>query len=205
MNNKQLVKVIKTLVEAEVAKQHHKFLTEQFPAILNEAVKNKTKTYKKPTVKKVVSEEVDPFSIAEEVLNNERNVVSKKVFTKNSILNEVLNNTKPFSKAQRSGGQVGSGGASVLDSLPQQQLHENTHIPSYASAEPDIEQTINIDSSLGAGGTDAIKSQMAQKMGYGDIGGSNPKLGGLGVQTGLPGLDRILNRDNSALVKKFKK
>ena len=78
MNNKQLVKVIKTLVEAEVAKQHHKFLTEQFPAILNEAVKNKTKTYKKPTVKKVVSEEVDPFSIAEEVLNNERNVVSKK-------------------------------------------------------------------------------------------------------------------------------
>ena len=44
MNNKQLVKVIKTLVEAEVAKQHHKFLTEQFPAILNEAVKNKTKT-----------------------------------------------------------------------------------------------------------------------------------------------------------------
>ena len=127
------------------------------------------------------------------------------MFTKNSILNEVLNNTKPFSKAQRSGGQVGSGGASVLDSLPQQQLHENTHIPSYASAEPDIEQTINIDSSLGAGGTDAIKSQMAQKMGYGDIGGSNPKVGGLGVQTGLPGLDRILNRDNSALVKKFKK
>jgi hypothetical protein len=27
----------------------------------------------------------------------------------------------------------------------------------------------------------------------------------LGVTTGLPGLDRILNRDNSALVKKFKK
>jgi len=27
----------------------------------------------------------------------------------------------------------------------------------------------------------------------------------LGVQTGLAGLDRILNRDNSALVKKFKR
>jgi len=205
MDNKQLVKVIKTLVEAEVAKQHHKFLTEQFPAILNEAVKNKTKTSKTTTVKKVVSEEIDPFSMANEVLSNERKSVSKKVFTKNAILNEVLNNTKPFSKEQRSGGQVGSGTTSVLDSLPQKQLQENTHIPSYAAAEPDIEQTINMDSSLGAGGTAAMKSQMAHKMGYGNVEGSSSRKGGLGVQTGLPGLDRILNRDNSALVKKFKK
>ena len=35
------------------------------------------------------------------------------------------------------------------------------------------------------------------------VGGA--KKGGLGVQTGLAGLDRILNRDNSALVKKFKR
>ena len=76
----------------------------------------------------MVNEEVDPFSIADEVLSNERKSVPKKVFTKNAILNEVLNNTKPFSKEQRSGGQVGSGGASVLDSLPQQQLQENTLI-----------------------------------------------------------------------------
>ncbi len=51
-----------------------------------------------------------------------------------------------------------------------------------------------------------MKASMAAQMGYGDIpsaGGS--KKSGLGVQTGLPGLDRILNRDNSALVKKFKK
>jgi hypothetical protein len=43
-------------------------------------------------------------------------------------------------------------------------------------------------------------------MGYGDMPGvGGKKQGGLGVTTGLPGLDRILNRDNSALVKKFKK
>ena len=34
-------------------------------------------------------------------------------------------------------------------------------------------------------------------------GASKPQ--GLGVQTGLAGLDRILNRDNSALVKAFDK
>jgi hypothetical protein len=31
------------------------------------------------------------------------------------------------------------------------------------------------------------------------------KKQGLGVTTGLAGLDRILNRDNSELVKRFKK
>ena len=46
---------------------------------------------------------------------------------------------------------------------------------------------------------------IAQKMGYGDMGGSTSNRGGLGVTTGLPGLDRILNRDNSELVKKFKR
>jgi hypothetical protein len=41
-------------------------------------------------------------------------------------------------------------------------------------------------------------------MGYGNT-SSGPKKQGLGVTTGLPGLDRILNRDNSELVKRFKK
>jgi len=49
-----------------------------------------------------------------------------------------------------------------------------------------------------------MRAQMAQKMGYGDI-KQQPSKTGLGVQTGLPGLDRILNRDNSELVKKFKR
>ena len=41
-------------------------------------------------------------------------------------------------------------------------------------------------------------------MGYGNIGGTSQKQG-LGVQTGLPGLDRVLNRDNSTLVKSLDK
>ena len=205
MNNKQLIKVVKALVEAEVAKKHESFLKNQFPKILDEAVKGKMKTLKKTTTKSVVSEEVDPFEMANQVLQNERQEQPKRQFTKNQALNEVLNQTKPFSSAQRSGGQVGGSGASVLDSLPQTPINENTHIPSYMDAEPDIDQTINMGSSLGAGGTDAMRAQMAQKMGYGNMGGVGVKKAGLGVQTGLPGLDRVLNRDNSELVKKFKR
>ncbi len=47
MDNKQLIKVIKAIVEVEVAKKQEKFLKEQFPAILDEAVKCKMKTLKK--------------------------------------------------------------------------------------------------------------------------------------------------------------
>jgi hypothetical protein len=87
---------------------------------------------------------------------------------------------------------------------PIQESYVNSHIPNYMDAEPDIEGTLNMGSSLGAGGMEAMRAQMAAKMGYGDMGGS-AKSGGLGVTTGLAGLDRILNRDNSELVKKFKR
>lgn len=45
---------------------------------------------------------------------------------------------------------------------------------------------------------------IAQQMGYGDMQPSGQKQG-LGVQTGLAGLDRVLNRDNSALIKAWDK
>jgi hypothetical protein len=205
MDNKQLIKVVKALVEAEVAKKHELFLKNQFPKILDEAVQNKMKTLKNTTTKQVVREEVDPFELANQVLQNERQEQPTRHFTKNQALNEVLNQTQPFSAAQRSGGQVGGSGTSILDSLPQSPINENTHIPSYMDAEPDIEQTINMGSSLGTGGTDALRAQMAHKMGYGDMNPSGTNRGGLGVTTGLAGLDRILNRDNSELVKKFKR
>ena len=39
MDSKKLVKVIKTIVEAEVAKKHEQFLTKTFPKILEEELK----------------------------------------------------------------------------------------------------------------------------------------------------------------------
>ena len=61
MNSKQLVKVIKTLVEAEVAKKHEQFLTKTFPKILKEL--NSTKTQSTEVVE--ATTEVDPFEQVE--------------------------------------------------------------------------------------------------------------------------------------------
>ena len=187
MDSKQLVKVIKAIVEAEVAKKHEKFLKEQFPAILDEAVKGKMKSSNKT---EVVSEEVDPFAMANQVLQNERQEQPKRQFTKNSAINEVLNNTKPFTKEQRAGSTQTK---SVLDSF-QQPVNES------------MDKTVSFSQQGAGAGLEGMKASMAAQMGYGDMPGvSGTKQGGLGVQTGLPGLDRILNRDNSALVKKFKR
>lgn len=189
MKQKQLIKVVKALVEVEVAKKHENFLKNQFPAILAEAISGTIKTSNKPT-KNVVSEDVDPFKMAEQVLQNERTEQPKRVLSKNEALNEALRNTKPFTKEQKSGGVSPK---SVLDNF-QQPINES------------MDKTIQFTQQGAGAGLDGMKASMAAQMGYGDMpsaGGS--KKSGLGVQTGLPGLDRILNRDNSALVKKFKK
>ena len=194
MNNKQLIKVIKTLVEVETAKQQERFLSKTFPKILEEEVNKRLAEVKGGVVSvpspQVVQEDViDPFEQAELALEEQRQTPTKKL-SNNPILNEVLNNTKPFSKEQRS--STPGGGKSVLDNLPQQQ-------PIQESMDKTVEFT-----SLGAGaGVGGLKTQMAHKKGYGDV-ATKPNKTGLGVRTGLPGLDKILNRDNSTLVKKFK-
>ena len=66
-----------------------------------------------------------------------------------------------------------------------------------------MDKTVEFTSQGAGAGVSGLKTQMAHKMGYGDVVTKSNKTG-LGVQTGLPGLDRILNRDNSSLVKKFK-
>jgi hypothetical protein len=45
---------------------------------------------------------------------------------------------------------------------------------------------------------------IAEKMGYGDL-AKGPSPTGLGVNTGVPEIDKALNRDYSELVKRFKK
>ena len=191
METKQLVKIIKTIVEAEVAKNHEKFLTKTFPKILEEEVNKRLKEVKGgivPSSTQLVEDDVvDPFEQAEIALQEER-TQPKRQFTKNEKLNEVLNNTKPFSAEQRKGTPTTK---SVLDNF-QQPVNES------------MDKTVTFNSQGSQGGTDMMRAQMAQKMGYGDI-KQQPSKTGLGVQTGLPGLDRILNRDNSELVKKFKR
>ena len=59
MNSKKLIKVIKTIVEAEVAKKQETFLRKTFPKILEEEVNKRL-----GQVQKSESPNVDPFSLA---------------------------------------------------------------------------------------------------------------------------------------------
>lgn len=205
MDSKKLAKLIKVIVEAEVAKKHEQFLSTTFPKILEEEVSRRLKGVKGGVASlstQLVETEIDPFQMAEQVLQKERTEVQQKQLSKNPAINEILNQTQPFNSAQRSGGQIGAGTPSILDTY--QQPVQESYIPSYMDAEPDIDQTINMGSSLGAGGMEAMRAQMAAKMGYGNMGGG-ARQGGLGVQTGNAALDKALNRDYSQLVKRFKK
>lgn len=194
MDSKKLAKLIKVIVEAEVAKKHEQFLTKTFPKILEEEVNRRVKTLLEEkggvaaSSTQIVEEEVDPFLMAEHALQQEREQ-PKRQFTKNEMLNEVLNNTKPFSKEQRAGG---SQTKSVLDSF-QQPLNES------------MDKTVSFSQQGAGAGLEGMRASMAAQMGYGDISSAGSRKTGLGVKTGLAGLDRILNRDNSELVKRFKK
>jgi hypothetical protein len=207
MDSKKLAKLIQIIVEAEVAKNQEHFLTKIFPKILEEEVNAKMVKLLKETKSKTPiqtttkTKELDPFALAESVLQKERQQTQNKPtkeFTKNPVLNEILNQTQPFSSAQRSG--LG-GGSSILDTYKQPIQEAASYVPSYMDAESDIDETMDFSSINSQPGVDVIRQQMAAKMGYGDMNTG----GGLGVQTGVSHLDKALNRDYSQLVKKFKK
>lgn len=176
MDTKQLAKIIKVIVEKEISTQ--------LPALIKEGVQRELKRMNvEPTIarKPMVEEEVDPFSLADSILDEDRRKnkkpAPKKQYTSNPVINEILNNTKPFGAAN----QINEG----YDSM---------------------NKTISMDSNLAAGGLDALRSQMAAKMGYGDMAmGSGASPGGLGVNTEFDHINKALNRDYSALVKRFKK
>lgn len=198
MDNKKLIEVIKLIVEKEVKKQ--------LPKIIKEEVLKQVKLLEEATISKntkfVEDEIYDPFEMANTVLESNRVSVephvnypsTKKIITKNKILNEVLLQTKPFTSQQRNGG-VGEE-VSILDNFKQpinEVYHDYEEWPTMnhnLQPRPGIESVRN-----------SMRTQMEEEMG---IRGSSKK-GGLGVTTGLAGLDRILNRDNSELVKRFKR
>jgi hypothetical protein len=191
MDSKKLAKVIKIIVEHELKKQ-----LPALKSLIKEEVTKELLQTKKIPAKQIVEETIDPFSLANSMLDSDREDEHQEVsenteqrrLSKNPMLNEILNQTKPFNDR---------GTPSALDQ--------------YGAAEPlnenfkDMDKTISLDSNGAAGGIDVMRAQMKAKMGYGNMGPtSHGEKTGLGVQTGLPALDRILNRDNSELVKQFK-
>jgi hypothetical protein len=119
---KEVVKnEVKTQVKEEVAK-----LIKSGVVTLN--LPKKTTT---PTLKEAIKS-VDPFEAANNALIQSRKVVKPvqqksqqpKEYTKNPMLNEILNMTQPFTSAQRV--ESGQGGGSVLDMIqPQVSVEED--------------------------------------------------------------------------------
>lgn len=200
MNKTDIIKAIKLISKAEAAKLHERFLKKEFPKILKEAIDKRISTLNESnSISNKYDEEIDPFDLADKVLEDDRNHTesdsvneNKKVFSKNPILNEVLSQTKPFTPDQRSStGNMGGNGKSVLDMK--------------SMMEEDNDKTLNFNSSMVGPGANALGDMAEHQLGVTNRKTTRPEKGGLGVKTGLKGLDRILNRDNSELVKRFKK
>jgi len=195
MNSKKLSRIIEIIVQKEIKKQLPAMVSEGIAkSLMRNSIARKSKSTNTPNTKE---KKQDMFTLAESVLNRERNSIKEsehateiKSLSKNPILNQILNETKPF----RDG--------AALDYDDGNQYDQTTHLNEDFK---NMDKTIGLDSNGAAGGMDALRSQMASKMGYGDMVGQGPQQGGLGVQTGVPSLDKAMNRNYSELVKKFKK
>jgi len=162
MNTDKLLKAIQILIKEE--------LKQQLPALIKEGVKAEMKKVlaegnTKPQPKK----ESEGFSMAKAILGDDtiKESVETKQFSKNPMINQILNET-------RGGIPQGDGGFRTMN--------------------------------FGQGDMGSIvgRTAVADKMGYGDL-ARGPQPSGLGVQTGVPELDKALNRDYSELVKRFNK
>ena len=165
MNTDKLLKAIQILIKEE--------LKEQLPALIKESVQKE--------VKRLLSEGKQPvqpkntgLSMAKAMMDDEvieesvaSKIVSTKQFSKNPMINQILNETAMAPA-------TGDGGFRTMN--------------------------------FGQGDMGSIvgRTAIAEKMGYGDL-AKGPSPTGLGVQTGVPELDKALNRDYSELVKRFKK
>jgi hypothetical protein len=164
MNTDKLLKAIQILIKEE--------LKEQLPALIKESVQKE--------VKRLLSEGKQPvqpkntgLSMAKAMMEDEpiqesvQMKVPSKQFSKNPMINQILNETAMAPA-------TGDGGFRTMN--------------------------------FGQGDMGSIvgRTAIAEKMGYGDL-AKGPSPTGLGVQTGVPELDKALNRDYSELVKRFKK
>jgi hypothetical protein len=164
MDTDKLLKAIQILVEAEVKKQ--------LPKIIAEINSNE----KKAIVEKVIQtrKSKQSPSMAKAILGNSYNKPKQSEvvqYTKNSMINDILNETKNSTSYNGAPDETG------FEEYPTMR----NSIPTPTST-PDA---------------NVLRSQMAAKMGYGDM------ASGLGVKTGNDALDKALNRNYSELVKRF--
>jgi hypothetical protein len=215
MDSKKLAKIVKAIVSAEVKRQLPVLVEQEvnrrMKTVLTEVKKMKSTSQPKPKV-----QEEDMFSLADQILQESRNGVGGEVhepqesmveeegkhFSKNPIIDKILKQTQPFSASQRTAGSVGFEQNPRVQKLNEASGEGYEEYPTMGG-KPVDSSDFNM-APTPSGIPQDVKAQMAAKMGYGDI-SSGPSKTGLGVTTGLPALDRVLNRDNSELVKQFKR
>jgi hypothetical protein len=146
----------------------------QLPKIVAEVVGSTQKRRMVETTKETPTNTVKKApSIAKAILGETKvSKVSDVQYTKNPVLNQILNETRANTS------YVG-GTESGYEEWPTMQS-------SISVASPNADMS-------------SMRSQMAAKMGYGDMNAG----GGLGVKTGNEALDKALNRNYSELVKRF--
>ena len=184
MNTDKLIKAIQIIVAEEIKSVLPKLVKEGVKKEMVKLLKENKQLREalKPT-KKVVPTE--PTFMDEAINETIQPQTQQRMLSKNPVLNQILNQTKPLSLSENTN-------KSVLDNIQ----------PTYAGAPTEVSSG-TMD--FGTQSTHTLGAQsIADKMGYGDMQPAGKKQG-LGVSTGLAGLDRVLNRDNSELIKAFDK
>lgn len=209
LTTEQIAKLVKTAVAHEIKRK--------LPELVEQEVQKKMKPILKEIKKlreenQVLTEsginsvKQDPFTLAEQVLNSVREMEggvvpdsngTNKPLSKNPMLDTILRETRPFSSKERNPQPVG-----FEQKIPGY-LAESADMEEWPTMGGGVMNTSTFNPATNAMPQD-VKSRLAAEMGYGDM-QSGPQKNGLGVKTGLAGLDRILNRDNSELVKRFKR
>ena len=133
MKSDILLSLIKEVVRNEVKTQvRQQVISEITKLVKSGAVTlNSNRKPQAPTLKEAIAT-TDPFAAASAALQKsrtsvqpQRNQQPQKEFSKDPMINEILNMTTPFSAEQRAEGGMGSG-ASVLDMLqPQMSVEED--------------------------------------------------------------------------------
>ena len=120
MDSKLLVGLIKEVVKNEVKQQVKEELTKLIKS--GAVTLNSQKKPSTPSLREMTEVTPTPVKKQQPIQQTQR---PQKEFTKNAMLNEVLNQTQPFTAAQRvEGGQGGEG--SVLDRIkPTMQMDED--------------------------------------------------------------------------------
>ena len=183
MNTDKLIKAIQFIVEGEIKAVLPKLVKAGVKAEMAKLLKENKQLREALKPKKQVVP-TQPTFMDEPVNESIQPTEPQRVLSKNPILNQILNQTQPLSLSENTS-------KSVLDKMP-----------AYAGAPTEVS-----DSTLeyGTQSTHTLGAQsIADKMGYGDMQPAGKKQG-LGVSTGLAGLDRVLNRDNSELIKAMDK